>query len=229
MRKSRLARRILVTAALLLCLSTPARAGFWSLFHLADEDSFNFRFTVVLYVDGQVLRASSVHELSASTEIRTIPGTGGGLFSKGRGEALRVVIPGKPSLYFLVADGGGNVGWYSAIVQDCGLNDDNRDPVARLKQFRSFSGPCELSRKSIPMAVRLLREGDPSSMKEVVLPETEGPDGAVRLLSATIERTTEPISAGIATHLPWLSSTELITIATHRGPLPTNISVFVRR
>jgi hypothetical protein len=200
------------------------------LLHLADAEQMNVRFTVVLNVDGQIITASSVHEVSATTEMRTLPGTGGGLFVRGRGEALRVELPGKPSFYFLIADRGGNEGWYGAVIEDCGLNDDALDPVARLDKFRAFAGPCELSRRSIPLVVRFARgEDDPSLVQEVRFPERSGPDGTVNLVSVTVERTDDEVSDNIPKELPWLAHSPLIKIETPRGLGKITASLFLRR
>jgi hypothetical protein len=175
-----------------------------SLLHLGDEATMRYRVEVTLRVDGQLVRGSAVQEMTATSEIRTIPGTGGGLSARARGEAVVVNLPGRPSLFFLMAGPEGG-GWPEGILASCNLNAPDPDPVARLDRFRGFTGPCLLDRYHQPRIVRFDDERNIEPVYEVHLPESAGPDGDVDLVSVTIERTDQPLTEVLIDRLPWLA------------------------
>lgn len=121
----------LAAMASVALFNSPAVAGaLFQFLYLSDQGGFHFRLTVTLEASGRTVTAASVHEMVGSTEIRSIPGVGGGISATGRGEALRVEMPAGPPIYFLVADRVGNRGWYGALLEDLPTRRLREDPQA---------------------------------------------------------------------------------------------------
>lgn len=197
--------------------------GLWSWF--APTAVVRYRLDVTLEVDGKPVTGSVVQELVASTWPLHLPGNarvGYQLY----GQALRVNLADRGVLYVLMerycpgsSTWGQCKGQYKHLIPDvCDVKVKhewrNTESFATyVRRFKHLTGSCEISEENLPIMVRLDDEMEQTSAK-LVLPDTlaDAFGGNVRLVSASVIFTDEPISTGIEELLPWLKSSDPVAI-----------------
>lgn len=209
------------------------RAEAWSifsLFHLVDEATINYRMDVEIDLDDKSYHGSGVQGLHGEAEIRSLPGTGGGISPSLLGEAVVINIPGQKSLYFTMVTRNGSSTMASVILADCHLNNGNPDPVRRLDTLRDFEGPCDLTHSEGPMVVQFGDESDVNTVTPIVLPTTLSDGRTMRVRSVTIRRTKDPISFELSDRLPWLDRLKgpesVFVVHLDNGDIYANTSIF---
>ncbi|WP_395174945.1 hypothetical protein [Roseibium alexandrii] len=188
--------------------------GWGLLSWFAPTAHVRYELEVTLEVDGEPVTGSVVQEMTiTSSPIDLLPDARQ-VSRKVRGQALEVDIPGRGSLFVLMArycpgttEWGQCKGGYAYLVdRACGITQEQPNFAVFVRRFKRLVGSCPIAEDQLPVMVRF---EDPlrSETAQQVLPKDLGKAFGfdVRFLSAGLTFTDVPVSTGIDNRLPWLS------------------------
>lgn len=163
-----------------------------------------YRLTLVADDNGKTVTGSGVIEASYWTQPQILTDAEYG--SSARGEAV-VVDFGDKGLLFALLKGDDMHSDASWIVRTAFGIERGSPPNAELRELRALTGTTELQFSKLPMLVRFRDISDPKSVERVDPNNLAASFGrSVKLLSATIEITSDPVTTGIGKRLVWLDS-----------------------
>lgn len=192
MKRLAIAVAVVVAAVMLYQISYPAYA-------------YRYRMTVKVEVDGQVRSGSSVVEMRVSKQPVFLPGVNRLEYSD-RGEAVFVDLGAGRNIVALLASGSYAEGHGAPVRMvpshfKLDLFDDRQ-----LASLPALRGSWELADKDIPTLVTFSNPSDPGTLRLIradQLEQTFGP--GVHWRGIFIEMTTDAVTSGIESKLPWLT------------------------
>lgn len=159
------------------------------------------KLTVKVRYQGEVYEASTVQQLTIQR--------GGDLISEGinvrgrKGDAAVIEFLDGSGIAVLFEDHRGTGSSHIGAILSC--SPGSSTPSSFLPRAKAFEGPCELPARSVPMTVYIPDIETPESIKPIWRNE-ETTSLGVELLSATLERTSEPVASDARRIIPWLGS-----------------------
>jgi hypothetical protein len=173
-----------------------------SLEHASTD--IRYRLDVSLKVDGQEVTGSSVYELRMSSGGGSGAGTISRVVTQFEGQAIVVRLPEKPLLVVLMTTGNA-AGFRRLFLHSCGIKiGDGESLESYFDRVTRFQGPCDVALNLI----KILAIGDPGDPKTFHMAGGDNLSASfgsgVSLVSATVTRTTEPVTSGIRAILPWV-------------------------
>lgn len=167
---------------------------------LGRDAAFRFRMTVDVATSEGVKRGSAVYQVAAHAGLFNLGDVSGNSVGIVDGEAAVVELPNGP-LFVLLAlpKAGGPLGSLASAALTSGMRSDGLTFIKAVRKLgkRSAHVSAELPRKHWPMMVRFVDPADPKTVEMV----DSGSIGVQRIL---LETTTDPVTNGIRTLLPWL-------------------------
>jgi hypothetical protein len=159
--------------------------------------TYRYRLSISPEIDGQVLTASSVIEVTAQEG----PFGGGG--AKLRGQAPYLDLGDRGTLVFSLGDDYGGSGRATLWIGAKAFGNDSSTP--NIKKLPTLTGRRELPKDSIPVAFWFPKSGDLSVRRALLPQDFETAFGAgARIASASVEITRDPVVLDIDKKLPWL-------------------------
>lgn len=178
--------------------------GYWEVTY--PTGSFNYRITIAVETPDGVKIGSAVRKVTASDAPRISPHAMGSVSVKG--EAVVIDLGERGVLFALLrskdsVDYGYNIA-FKHFIPNLALTGE------KIRTYSSLKGKAELKIENLPMLVRFRDINDPKTV-ELVDPNdlTASFGEGVKLVSATIEITDEPVTTGVEGYISWLGTKRL--------------------
>lgn len=163
--------------------------------------AFRYKLTLVVDDNGKQIVASSVCEVHIQVEPRITPETVNYVTVKG--EAVAVDI-GEKGILFALLRSNKDVDYGYRIVFDA-FPIEGASTAKGIEYYTHLKAKKELNFDNLPMLVRFRDINDPKTVELVDPNDLEKSFGkGVKLVSATIEITDEPVTKGIENRLTWI-------------------------
>lgn len=171
---------------------------------------YRFKMTVEVETLQGVRTGSSVYEVQGfGTTDLTTGGTGS--YTKLRGEAVAVDLPGDQTLFALLRMANGNsaddhLGIMSMRTMDPAMTNTKKDQSAkRIARGDGIKSPVDVAPENYPMLVTFTDINDPKSVKRVDPANLAASfEVGVRLKRIVVEVTDDAVTTGIEKRLAWL-------------------------